>query len=227
MNRDDELLASFVAGELNADHPEIRELLSRDPARASQLTDLIALRERLEREGSAERSAIRAAQDETSDLDSARVGAALRNGARRSHGWRRAGVLLAAAVALFAGAKIWIRAGEEQPRRIQTLNSTQSIELRVSSESLAPGVELSWSEAEHTATPSDRWKLGFRELDPKGEPGKLVVDWITCRAPHWTPTASDLAGWPDRVSCSVRRVDASDADNAIAQSGELVLSVSH
>lgn len=224
MTRDDELLASFVAGELSPDDPEIRELFSRLPERSGQVAELTSLRERLEREGRAERELLDAALREATGADRARVVGALRASAARSR-TRRWVAILAIAAAVMATLFV-LRPTSDRAPGIQTLNTTARIRLEAPAGPLAPEVELSWSEAGHTPSAKDRWMLEFREVDGSGKPGKLLRAWIPCLVTHWSPTAADLSDWTSPVRWSVHRVDADDPETVLASSDELELEVS-
>lgn len=226
MNRDDELLASIVAGDVREDSPQARALFARQPQARERLRELAEIRRELDHGGELERSVIAQARVEATTEDRTRVAAALapRVASRSSQRWFRVAAI-AAAVVVMGGAALYFARRDETPPQVNVLRggADDSVELLTSDLRLSAGAELAWK-APPLAS-SERFKLQFRALGAADQPGKLLRE-IRCATASWTPTAADLASWPEQVSLVVLRVEADNADRELARSSPFSLRVS-
>lgn len=226
MNRDDELLASIVEGELTEDSPQARELFVRRPELRERAVELVAVRRELDRGGELERAVIADSRAETSEADRARVARALtaRVASRRAPRWARIAVIAAGVVIMGVAGRYVVRRAEP-PAQVNVLNGAVdgTVELLSSASTLAAGQALEWNA--RPLAPSERFKLQFRAFEAGGEPGKLLRE-IRCASATWTPTVADLAAWPEQVSLTVLRVEADNADRELARSPRFSLRVS-
>jgi hypothetical protein len=232
MNTDDELFASYVAGERADDDVQMRELFARQPQLRELARELVALREQVDRDARLERDVISLAKRETTAADRARVGEALRAGAglRRPFVLRRV-VTLAAAAAVVLGAALYFRAGDETPKTEHFLSVGGSIALDAPEEPLRAGVALTWAEVERGSerrvelSANERWKLTFEAAVGGASSAKLLLE-SRCASATWTPRAADLASWPERVLLTIHRVEAGPEGRELSSSPVYSLQVS-
>ncbi len=207
MTRDDELLASYVAGELGDDSAEIRELFARRPDAQASADELSDLARELDAGGALERRLIAAARVQANASDRARVASAFEN---RRQSVRRGGAgrwLAAAALVLSVlGAALYFQQRPAVEREKQFLNDERDakIRLRAPQDELRAGVALEWDAPALRA--SEGFALEFRAVDAGGAPGKLLRR-VPCMSASWTPSTADLSDWPEQVSLVISRVE--------------------
>jgi hypothetical protein len=224
MNTDDELFASYVAGELAEEDAQVRGLLAREPQLREKARELIALREQVDQDVRLEREVIELAKRETTAADRARVEEALRAGAgvRRPFAWRRV-VTLAAAAAVVLGAALYFRASDETSKAEHFLSVGGSIALDAPQQPLRAGVALTWAEVERGSerrvelSSNERWKLTFEAAVGGASSAKLLLE-SRCTSATWTPRAADLASWPERVLLTIHRVEVGPEGRELATS---------
>lgn len=226
MTRDDELLASYVAGELGDDSAEIRELRARRPEALAAAADLSTVARELDAGGALERRLIVAARAQASASDRERVASAFERSSRAPSS--RFGVsrwLVAAALVLSAaGAALYFQPRAPGEREVQVLNRDRDaqIVLRAPQAPLTAGVALEWNAPALAA--SERFSLEFRALDAGGSPGKLLRR-LRCTSASWTPSTADLSDWPEQVSLVIARVELESGGRELALSQPFSLRV--
>lgn len=224
--QDDELLASFVAGEISPDAPALQALFERRPELRTQAQELAQLHGRLEREARLEREVIAEARAATTEVDRARVVRAATPAPRR-----RAPMLWAAAalVTLAVGAVLLRQGSDSKPRPVPVLNDAQGLRLVVDGGELRAGSALTIENA--SVGLNQRLKIElFADAQAAGE--AILVRQLDL-APNqptpetkWTPEPDDLAALPATVFARAVIVSL-NSDNAVdLESPLLRLSVS-
>jgi len=218
--QDDELLASFVAGEISPDAPALQALFERRPELRAKAQELAQLHGRLEREARLEREVIAEARASTTDFDRARVVRAATPASRR-----RAPILwAAAALVTLAIGVVLLRQGERgEPAPIPTLNDGQGLSLDVAGGELRAGLALTVGNVD----------VGFNQQlkievfgDAQAAGAAILVG--KADAQHkWTPNLEDLAALPATVFVRAVLVSPEDgSDQVYRESPLLRLSVS-
>ncbi len=231
MNTDDELFASYVAGELAEDDARVRELFERKPPLRDLARELVALRDRVDQDARLEREVIARAKRETTAADRARVEQALRAGAgvRRPFAWRRV-VTLAAAAVVVLGAALYFRAGDETSKADQFLSVGAGIELDAPEQPLRGGVALTWAETDPRSEQplelgsNESWKVSIHAVGADGRSAKLLFE-SRCATATWTPRVTDVESWPERVLLTVHRVELGPEGRELASSPPYLLQV--
>ncbi len=225
MNRDDELLASYVAGELSDDSVEIRELFARRPDARAAATELSALTRELDAGGALERRMIAAARAQVSDADRARlagIAQARQSAVRRVvvTRWVAAAALVVTAV----GIALLVQRRPAAEPGVQVLNGDRDahIALRSPQAPLSADVPLEWDASPLSA--SERFALEFRAVDGAGSTGKLLRR-LRCASASWTPSTADLSDWPEQVTLVISRVEVDNAGRELAVSQPFSLRV--
>ncbi|MBL8804456.1 MAG: hypothetical protein JNN27_20840 [Planctomycetes bacterium] len=219
-HQDDELLASFVAGEISPDAPALQALFERRPDLRTKARELAQLHGQLEREARLEREVIAEARASTTEFDRARVVRAAAPAKRR-----RAPMLWAAAalVTLAVGAVLLRQGNDSQPRPVPVLNDAQGLRLVVVGGELRAGSALTIENA--SVGLNQRLKIElFADAQATGE--AIFVKKLDA-ATQWTPNPGDLTALPATVFARAVIVSAEDGgDRVELESPLLRLSVS-
>lgn len=225
-HQDDELLASFVAGEISPDAPALQALFERRPDLRAKAQELAQLHGRLEREARLEREVIAEARATTTEVDRARVVRAAAPAGRR-----RAPMLWAAAalVTLAVGAVLLRQENTSAPRSVAMLNGTQGLRLVVDGNELRPGAALTIENASVGLNQRLRIEL-FADAQAAGEailvrPVDLAPNQPTQNT-KWTPVPDDLAALPATVFARAVVVSLGEDGRVVLESPLLRLSVS-
>lgn len=224
--QDDELLASFVAGEISQDAPALQALFERRPELRAKAQELAQLHGRLEREARLEREVIAEARAATTDVDRARVVRAAAPATRR-----RAPLLWAAAalVIVAVGAVLLRQENTSDPRSVPTLNGTKGLRLVVDGDELRPGSALTIENASVGLNQRLRIEL-FADAQASGE-AIFVPELDLATNQHapdtkWTPKPEELAALPATVFARAVIVSLNSDDAVDLESPLLRLSVS-
>jgi hypothetical protein len=224
--QDDELLASFVAGEISQDAPALQALFERRPELRAKAQELAQLHGNLERAARLERDVIAEARAATTEFDRARVARAAAPATRR-----RAPLLWAAAalVTVAVGAVLLRQENTSDPRSVPTLNGTKGLRLVVDGDELRPGSALTIENASVGLNQRLQIEL-FADAQAAGE--AILVRQLDL-APNqptpetkWTPKPDDLAALPATVFARAVIVSLGDEGRVDLESPLLRLSVS-
>lgn len=219
-HQDDELLASFVAGEISLDAPALQALFERRPDLREKAQELARLHGQLERAARLEREVIADACASTTEFDRARVVRAAAPGARR-----RAPLAWAAAalVTVAVGALLLRQSNDGAPPPVPVLNDAQGLRLVVAGGELRADSALLVENA--SVGPNQRLKIELFADDRAS--GEAIFVHKLDAAKQWTPKLEDLSALPATVFARAVLVSSEDgADRVDVESPLLRLSVS-
>lgn len=223
MKSDEELLAAFVAGDIDASHPALAALARRDPGALAEARELVRLRLALDADARLEREVLAEARESVSAADRARVRAAAEDAQqarRRRRGWRILPALIAVAAALLLVVRLLERPQPARDsRELLGGESTLALELSDAPEALVPDVALAWSGV--ALAGSERWVVEVRAAG-----SDRILLRPRCNRDSWTPTAADLSTLPEQVELSIVKVAADEGSREVARSRWFSLSVS-
>jgi hypothetical protein len=226
-HQDDELLASFVAGEISPDAPALQALFERRPDLRIKAQELAQLHGDLERAARLERDVIAEARASTTEFDRARVVRAAAPAKRR-----RAPLVWAAAalVTLALGAVLLRQGSGGEPQPVPVLNNAQGLRLVVDGGELRVDSALVVENA--VLGPNQRLKIElFADAQATGE-AIFVPELDLATNQHapdtkWTPEPEELAALPATVFARAVIVSSEDGtDRVDVESPLLRLSVS-
>jgi len=222
--QDDELLASFVAGEINLDAPALQALFERRPDLRAKAQELAQLHGQLEREARLEREVIAEARASTTEFDRARVVRAAAPAKRR-----RAPVLWAAAalVTLAVGAVLLQQGNGGEQRPIPVLNDAQGLRLVVDGGELRAGSALTVENVlvGHVVVGSNQ-RLKIELFADAQAIGEAILVRQLDDATEWKPEPKELTALPATVFARAVVVSSDDENRVDLESPLLRLSVS-